>query len=136
VDAAALARACAQAMWAEDAARSGLGMRLSSVEPGNGHDLCHGGFIFMLADSAFAFACNSYNRRMAAHHCAISFLSPARCGDRLVARAIERARVGRSGLYDVTVSREDGPVIAELRGSRMIEGKIMPGLAPMRAPSP
>jgi acyl-CoA thioesterase len=144
MDAAALARACAQVMWAEDVASRGLGMRLISVEPGcavlgmtvsdtmvNGHGLCHGGFIFMLADSAFAAACNSYNRRAVAHHCAITFLSPARAGDRLVARAIERSRAGRSGLYDVTVTGEEGPVIAEFRGhSRMIEGEIISGLAP------
>lgn len=144
MDAAALARACAQVMWAEDVASRGLGMRLISVEPGravlgltvsdamvNGHGLCHGGFIFMLADSAFATACNSYNRRAVGQHCAISFLSPARSGERLVARAIERSRAARSGLYDVTVTSEEGPVIAEFRGhSRMIEGEIIPGLAP------
>jgi len=144
MDAAALARACAEAMWAQDVASRGLGMRLISVEPGravlgmtvsdtmvNGHGLCHGGFIFMLADTAFATACNSYNRRAVAQHCTITYLSPARSGDRLVARAIERSRAGRSGLYDVTVSGEEGPVIAEFRGhSRMIEGEIIPGLAP------
>jgi acyl-CoA thioesterase len=145
MDAAALARACAEVMWAEDAASRGLGMRLISVEPGravlgmtvidtmiNGHGLCHGGFIFMLADTAFATACNSYNRRAVGQHCAITFLSPARSGDRLVARAVERSRTGRSGLYDVTVTREEGSVIAEMRGhSRTIEGEIIPGLAPV-----
>jgi acyl-CoA thioesterase len=144
MDAAALARACAEVMWAEDVASRSLGMRLISVEPGravlgmtvsdtmvNGHGLCHGGFIFMLADSAFATACNSYNRRAVGQHCAISYLSPARSGDRLVARAIERSRAGRSGLYDVTVTGEEGPVIAEFRGhSRMIVGEIIPGLGP------
>ena len=144
MDAAALARACAEVMWAKDGASRSLGMRLMSVEPGravlgmtvsdamvNGHGLCHGGFIFMLADSAFATACNSHNRRAVAHHCAISFLSPARSGDRLLARAIERSRAARSGLYDVTVTSEEGPVIAEFRGhSRVIEGEIIPGLAP------
>jgi acyl-CoA thioesterase len=119
-------------------------MRLISVEPGravlgmtvsdtmvNGHGLCHGGFIFMLADSAFATACNSYNRRAVGQHCAITYLNPARSGDRLLARAIERSRAGRSGLYDVTVTGEEGSVIAEFRGhSRMIEGEIVPGLAP------
>jgi acyl-CoA thioesterase len=147
MDAAALARACAEAMWAQDVASRGLGMRLISVEPGravlgmtvsdtmvNGHGLCHGGFIFMLADTAFATACNSYNRRAVAQHCAITYLSPARSGDRLVARAIERSRAGRSGLYDVTVTGEEGPVIAEFRGhSRMIEGEIIPGLVPTEA---
>jgi acyl-CoA thioesterase len=144
MDATALARACAEVMWAQDVASRGLGMRLISVEPGravlsmmvsdtmiNGHGMCHGGFIFMLADSAFAAACNSYNRRAVGQHCAITFLSPARSGDRLVARAVERSRAGRSGLYDVTVTGEEGPVIAEFRGhSRMIDGEIIPGLAP------
>jgi acyl-CoA thioesterase len=146
MDAAALARACAEVMWAQDVASRGLGMRLISAEPGravlgmtvsdamvNGHGLCHGGFIFMLADSAFATACNSYNRRAVGHHCAITFLSPARSGDRLLARAIERTRASRSGIYDVTVTSEEGSVIAEFRGhSRMIEGEIIPGLAPPR----
>ena len=136
-----LARACADAMWAEDAASRGLGMELVAVEPGhavlamtvtermvNGHKLCHGGFIFTLADSAFAFACNTYNQRTVAQHCAITFLNAARLGDRLVARAVERQRMGRSGIYDITVTREEGFVIAEFRGhSRTIEGEIVPG---------
>jgi acyl-CoA thioesterase len=136
-----LARACADAMWAEDAASRGLGMQLISVEPGqavlamtvtdtmvNGHKLCHGGFIFTLADSAFAFACNTYNQRSVAQHCAITFLNSAKLGDRLVARAVERQRQGRSGIYDITVTREEGFVIAEFRGhSRTIEGEIVPG---------
>ena len=136
-----LARACTDAMWAEDAASRGLGMELVAVEPGhavlamtvtermvNGHKLCHGGFIFTLADSAFAFACNTYNQRTVAQHCAITFLNAARLGDRLVARAVERQRMGRSGIYDITVTREEGFVIAEFRGhSRTIEGEIVPG---------
>ena len=136
-----LARACADAMWAEDAASRSLGMELVAVEPGhavlamtvtermvNGHKLCHGGFIFTLADSAFAFACNTYNQRTVAQHCAITFLNAARLGDRLVARAVERQRMGRSGIYDITVTREEGFVIAEFRGhSRTIEGEIVPG---------
>jgi len=136
-----LARACADAMWAEDAASRGLGMEFVSVEPGhavlamtvtermvNGHKLCHGGFIFTLADSAFAFACNTYNQRTVAQHCAITFLNAARLGDHLVARAAERQRMGRSGIYDIMVTREEGFVIAEFRGhSRVIEGEIVPG---------
>ncbi len=141
MDAAALARACADAMWADDEASRSLGMELVSVEPGhavlamtvtpamvNGHDLCHGGYIFTLADSAFAFACNTYNRRAVAQHCTITFLNSARRGDRLVARAVERQRTGRSGIYDITVTREEGFVIAEFRGhSRTIEGELVPG---------
>lgn len=141
MNAAELARACAQAMWAEDASSRGLGMELVAVEPGyavlamtvteqmvNGHRICHGGYIFTLADSAFAFACNTHNQRTVAQHCAISFLTPAKLGDRLVARATERYRAGRSGIYDITVTLEKGMVIAEFRGhSRTIEGELVPG---------
>jgi acyl-CoA thioesterase len=142
MDAAELARACADAMWADDAASRGLGMQLISVEPGhavlamavtermvNGHGICHGGFIFTLADSAFAFACNTHNQRTVAQHCSISFLNAARLNDRLVARAVERQRMGRSGIYDITVTREEGFVIAEFRGlSRTIDGELVPGV--------
>lgn len=141
MDAATLARACADAMWKDDAASQSLGMSLVSVAPGqavitmtvtermvNGHKICHGGYIFTLADSAFAFACNTYNQRTVAQHCAVTFLASAKLGDKLVARAIERQRSGRSGIYDVTVTREDGNVIAELRGhSRTIEGELIAG---------
>jgi acyl-CoA thioesterase len=141
MDAAELARACADAMWAEDSASRGLGISIVSVDPGqavlamtvtdrmvNGHKLCHGGFIFTLADSAFAFACNTYNQRTVAQHCSVTFVNSARLGDRLVARAAERQRAGRSGIYDVTVTREEGLVIAEFRGhSRTIEGELVPG---------
>ncbi len=133
----ALARACADAMWAGDAASAGLGMVLESVAPGraamamdvtanmvNGHGTCHGGFIFALADSAFAFACNSRNDRAVASHCSISYVRPGRLGDRLVAVAEERVLAGRSGIYDVRVSAGD-TVIAEFRGhSRNIGGKF------------
>jgi len=149
MDASAIARASADAMWADDAASRNLGMQLISVEPGhavvamtvtesmvNGHDLCHGGFIFTLADSAMAFACNSYNQRAVAQHCAITFVTAARRGDRLVANATERSRAGRSGIYDVTVTREEGLVIAEFRGhSRTIEGELVPGLKLRGAPA-
>ena len=135
-----LARACADAMWAEDEASRGLGFELVSVGPGrselavtvndrmvNGHKICHGGFIFTLADSAFAFACNTYNQRTVAQHCAITFLVAGKLGDRLTARAVERHRKGRSGIYDITVTRADGTVVAEFRGhSRTIEGELLP----------
>jgi acyl-CoA thioesterase len=141
MDATHLARASADAMWADDAATSGLGIELLSVAPGqatlamtvtgrmcNGHRTCHGGFIFTLADSAFAFACNSHNERTVAQHCAVTFVNPARQGDQLVARAVERQRTGRSGIYDVTVTRDEGLVIAEFRGhSRTIGGEWVPG---------
>jgi acyl-CoA thioesterase len=146
MDALTIARACADAMWADDGASRALGMELIAVEPGhavlamsvtdamvNGHDLCHGGYIFLLADSAFAYACNTYNQRTVAQHCSISFVAAAQKGDRLVARATERMRAGRSGIYDVTVTREEGFVIAEFRGnSRAIEGEIVPGLKSRR----
>jgi acyl-CoA thioesterase len=124
-------------MWAQDEASRGLGMQLIRVAPGeadismpvtadkvNGQKICHGGFIFLLADSAFAFACNTYNERAVAQHCAVSFLRPAQLDDLLTARAREVHRAGRSGIYDVTVTRADGTVIAAFRGhSRVIEGK-------------
>jgi acyl-CoA thioesterase len=141
LDRQALAEACARAMWAEDQASQGLGMRIERVVPGeavltmtvaermvNGHKICHGGFIFTLADSAFAFACNSYDERTVAQHCAVTFLAPAKLGDMLTAHAVEVARSGRSGIYDVTVTGEGGAVIAEFRGhSRTIKGSILEG---------
>ena len=137
-DAQALAEASAAAMWAEDRASRGLGMSIERVGPGeavlamtvtermvNGHGLCHGGFIFTLADSAFAFACNSRGQRAVAQHCAITFLRPAHLGDRLLAYARERARAGRSGLYDISVRIEAGGLVAEFRGhSRTIPGTL------------
>jgi acyl-CoA thioesterase len=135
-DAAAIARACADAMWADDEASRALGMKLLRVAPGeaeismpitsdkvNGQKICHGGFIFLLADSTFAFACNTYNQRVVAQHCAVSFLRPAQLDDVLTAHAREVHRGGRSGIYDVSVTRADGTVIAAFRGhSRVIEG--------------
>jgi acyl-CoA thioesterase len=133
-----LARASADAMWSADTASRGLGMEIVDVAPGratltmtvgeamlNGHEIAHGGFIFTLADSAFAFACNSYGERTVAQHCTISFIKPVGKGDRLVATAREVSRVGRSGIYDVSVSA-NGTVVAELRGlSRTIGGSIV-----------
>ncbi len=134
-----LAQACARAMWAEDQASQGLGMEVERVCPGeavlsmvirpdmtNGHGICHGGFIFTLADSAFAFACNTYDQRTVAQHCAVTFLQPGRRGDKLTAHAIERSRTGRSGIYDVTVRNSRGEVVAEFRGhSRTIAGTLL-----------
>jgi len=134
-----LARACAAAMWAEDLASQRLGMVLEDVGPGravlsmtvtddmvNGHGSAHGGFIFTLADSAFAFACNTVDQRSVGQQASITYLAPARAGDRLTATAVERARPGRSGLYDVTVTGPDGGLIAEFRGhSRTVKGRIL-----------
>ena len=132
-----IARLSADAMWAGDRASQDLGMQILDVGPGraklamtvaermvNGHGLCHGGFIFTLADSAFAFACNSHGRHAVAQHCAVTFLTPGRLGMRLIAEANERHRSERSGIYDITVRDEtDGTVIAEFRGhSRTLPG--------------
>ena len=130
-----LARACAEAMWKDDNASQGLGMEIVRVGPGeavlamtvrpdmvNGHAIAHGGFIFLLADSAFAFACNSRNERTVAAQCNIAFIRPGKLGDRLVATAKEISKTGRSGIYDVHVTVDD-VAIAELRGhSRAIGG--------------
>lgn len=135
-----IARKSADAMWARDDASKWLGLSLDAVGPGtatlsmtverhhtNGHDICHGGFIFTLADSAFAFACNSYNKIAVAQHNTISFLRPGRLGDRLTAGAREVALSGRSGLYDVEVRDQDGRMIAAFRGaSRIIDGQHFP----------
>ncbi len=134
-----LARACADAMWAGDDASKGLGMEIVDVGPGratltmtvqphmvNGQRIAHGGFIFLLADSTFAFACNSRNERAVAAQCDITFIRPGKLGDRLVATAREISRSGRSGIYDVRVTSGD-VVIAEFRGhSRTIGGTWLP----------
>ena len=131
------ARRSAKAMWDADAASKWVGMALDSVAPGcavlsmqvqphhlNGHGICHGGFVFTLADSAFAFACNSYNSVAVAQENQITFLSPVRGGERLTARAVEVALSGRSGVYDVTVTGDDGRTVALLRGlSRTVQGR-------------
>jgi acyl-CoA thioesterase len=123
------ARRSAAAVWAEDAASQALGMSLLEVEPGrarikmtvtetmvNGHGIGHGGYLFLLADSAFAFACNTYGEVTVARAAEVVFIAPARVGDELVASAVERARYGRNGIYDVTVTRSDGQLLAEFRG--------------------
>ena len=87
----------------------------------NGYELCHGGYVFLLADVAFAYACNGYGPATVAAGAGIEFVAPARLGDTLIAEAVERARFGRSGLYDVRVTRAGGELIAEFRGrSRML----------------
>jgi phenylacetic acid degradation protein PaaD len=134
-----LARRCAEAMYAADRASQHLGMTIEDVAPGratlrmpvtdimiNGHDICHGGYVVLLADSAFAFACNTYNQRTVAQGLDVTFLRAVRLGDVLVAVATERARQGRTGIYDVTVSRQGGEVVAEFRGrSRTIDGTLV-----------
>ena len=122
-------RARAEAMWAQDRATNGLGMRMEDVSPGrarlsmtitetmtNGHGICHGGFIFTLADSAMAFAANPRGEPAVAQHASITFVRPARVGEVLVADAVERMHAGRSGMYDVRVATADGELVAEFRG--------------------
>ena len=135
----ALAERVAQRMFASDRASRGLGMRIEQVAPGgaeismrvrddmvNGHSICHGGYIFLLADSAFAFACNSYNRNTVAQGCSIDYLAPARAGDVLRATAVERSRTGRTGVYDVEVRNQSDATVALFRGkSYRIDGHVV-----------
>ncbi|WP_425072382.1 hydroxyphenylacetyl-CoA thioesterase PaaI [Sagittula sp. S175] len=128
----------AAAMYATDAASQHLGITIDQIGPGravlsmqvqpqhlNGHRICHGGYIFTLADTAFAFACNSYNAVTVAQENQITFLSPGQPDERLTATAEERARPGRSGVYDVTVTGADGRTVALMRGlSRTIKGTL------------
>lgn len=133
----ALARACASSMWSSDKASAALGMALEEVRPGaarlsmrvdgrmlNGAGTCHGGFIFALADSAFAFACNTDGMVSVASHCSIAFLRPVREGELLVATAAERQREGRQGIYDVRVTSGDA-VVAEFRGLSRTTGAVL-----------
>ena len=138
-DAQALAERVAATMFESDHASRSLGMRIESVGPGratmtmmvrndmvNGHAICHGGFIFLLADSAFAFACNSHNRNTVAQGCTIDYLAPARTGDVLRAVGVERSRTGRTGVYDIEVTNQHGTTIALFRGkSYRIDGSVV-----------
>jgi len=123
-------------MYARDLTCQTLGIVLDEVAPGrasmhmvvtanmvNGHGITHGGYIFLLADAAFAYACNSYGPVTVAQSAHITFLRPARVDDRLTAHAVERARQGQHGIYDVTVHRADGQVIAEFRGHSVVSSR-------------
>ena len=135
----ALAQAVAEGMYAKDPATQGLGMRIVEVAPGyakltmtvqgsmlNGHRTCHGGFIFALADSAFAFSCNSRNVATVASGCTIDYLAPGFEGDVLTAEARERSLAGRTGIYDVTVANQEGRAVAIFRGrSYRIKGQVI-----------
>ena len=139
MDAQQLAQACAEAMYSNDRACKGLGMALPTVSPGfaemsmvvrpemlNGHDVCHGGFIFALAVTAFAYACNSQNLNAVASGARIEFLAPGREGDILTAHAEVKAQGGRTGLYDVIVTDQDDKQIALFRGnSHRIGGTLV-----------
>ena len=140
-EAQALAERVAAQMYARDSATRELGMKLVSVRPGqaelvmpvrtdmlNGHAICHGGFIFTLADSAFAYACNSYNLMTVASGCAIEFVAPAHKGDVLTAIARERSVTGRTGVYDIEVTNQRGETVAYFRGkSYRIKGHVVEG---------
>jgi acyl-CoA thioesterase len=139
IDPQRLAELAGQAMYARDPASRALGMTLDEIRPGyarmrmrvrpdmlNGHATCHGGYIFMLADSAFAFACNSHNANTVGAGCTIDYLAPGREGDELVAEAVEQALAGKTGVYDVVVATADGRRIALLRGkSHRIAGHLV-----------
>ncbi len=129
MNAQALAEACRDAMWENDRASRGLGMQIVAVGPGsatltmtvredmlNGHDICHGGFITTLADSAFAFACNAYNEMTVASGFDMNLVAAARKGDVLTAVATEVAKSGRTGVYDIAVSNQRGERVAAFRG--------------------
>ena len=142
----ALANAASEAMWSRDRAAQALGMQRITVTPGqatlrmpvrsdmvNGHHICHGGLIFTLADTAFAYACNSYNLNTVASACHIDFLAPGREGDLLEAVAVERSAAGRSGVYDFTISVVGGKTVALFRGkSARIKGEVTASFAPRR----
>ena len=135
-----LAEAAGDVMYSNDIACQNLGIELRSISPGraemtmtvrdhmlNGHDVCHGGFIFTLADSCFAYACNSHNNSTLAAGARIDFLAPAASGDVLLAKAEERALAGRTGIYDVVVNNQEGKQIALFRGnSHRIRGELVP----------
>jgi acyl-CoA thioesterase len=135
-----LALATAQSMYESDACSHALGLELMEVRPGyarmqmnvradflNGHRICHGGMIFTLADSAFAFACNTYNLNTVAAGCSIEFLRAVKGDDRLTAEAVEQSLTGRTGIYDIRVTNRDGETVAMFRGkSAQIKGNVIP----------
>jgi acyl-CoA thioesterase len=143
----ALAAAVREGMYARDRAAQALGITVDEIAPGaavcrmsvredmvQGHATCHGGIVFTLADTAFAYACNAYNRATVALGAEITFVAPARAGEVLIATARERTRSGRTGVYDVEVTRQDGTLVALFRGtSYETRGEV---LAPANDPTP
>jgi len=137
-----IARTVAQTMYAKDTASQHLGITLKDIHPGsavmtmrvtdsmlNGHGTCHGGLIFTLADTAFAFACNACNQNTVAQSAQINFLKPVPVDSLLTATAREISRTGRTGLYDIDVTLENGTLVATFRGnSHTIKGQMIPGL--------
>ena len=141
MDAMERARRVGETMFAVDiASKDTMGMELLACQPGravirmtvrelhlNGHQICHGGFIFTLADSTFAFACNSYNRNAVAAGASIEFLKPTHLGDVLTCEGVEQVMSGRHGVYDMTVTNQRGEVVALFRGkSAQIPGPVFP----------
>jgi acyl-CoA thioesterase len=134
----ALAELAGKTMYDNDPASRSLGMLLAEIRPGyarmtmpvradmlNGHQTCHGGYIFMLADSAFAFACNSHNHNTVGAGCTIDYLAPGREGDVLTAEATEQALAGKTGVYDIKVQNQEGRTIALFRGkSHRVAGMV------------
>lgn len=134
-----IAEACADVLWSRDHASQKLGMEIKTISPGcadltmtvadymtNGHSTCHGGFLFTLADSAFAFACNTYDQCAVAQHCTISYLAPALAGDELHASAKEISKQGRNGIYDIRITNQKNETIVEFRGySRTVAGTLL-----------
>jgi acyl-CoA thioesterase len=137
-DAQQLAELAGRTMYERDPASQQLGMTLDEIRPGyarmsmrvrgdmlNGHGTCHGGYIFMLADSAFAFACNSHNFNTVGAGCSIDYLSPGREGELLTAEAQEQALSGKTGVYDIVVTNEEGRKVALFRGkSHRVNGMV------------
>lgn len=131
-------------MFAADRVSQALGMRVAAIGPGwaditmpvredmlNGLGTCHGGILFTLADSAFAYGCNAYNKVSVAHSCEITFLIPGRLGDVLMAKCREQTLIGRSGVYDVEIRNQNDETVALFRGkSRRIRGDVVDGLTP------
>ena len=134
-----IAEEVGKGMYDRDRGSQTLGISLLDIKPGfarlamlvrddmvNGHDTCHGGLIFTLADTAFAYSCNSYNRNAVAQHCTITFVNPARKGDFLTAEGIEQSLSGRNGIYDIKVTNQNGETIALFRGnSRIVSGEVV-----------
>jgi acyl-CoA thioesterase len=138
LDPQALAELAGKTMYERDPASQRLGMLLDEIRPGyarmsmrvredmlNGHGTCHGGYIFMLADSAFAFACNSHNFNTVGAGCSIDYLAPGREGDLLMAEAVEQALSGKTGVYDIVVTNQEGRKVALFRGkSHRVNGMV------------
>jgi acyl-CoA thioesterase len=140
----AVAEATTRAMYPRDHTAQHMGITIEETRPGyaraamtvqpfmvNGHDILHGGVTFTLADTAFAYCCNSHDVVTVASACSITFLAPGKLGDRLTAEAVEVVKKGRAGITDVTVTNQAGEVLALFRGnSRTLSGRVTEGEEP------